>query len=136
MHYSIHCLCFLQGLVVLGIVLPDSLSSTKFSASLCVTEPLNSLILSQDFNYSADIQCSPFSCKQKTKHSKNLNLSSFSKTLLSKLASSLQKAVYLAQEKGASSWLTALSEAGINFIIKAFSSWWKQEDVSGTAHAA
>jgi len=35
-------------------------------------------------------------------------LSTFSKELLSKVTTSLQKAVQLAQEKGASSWLTAL----------------------------
>ena len=38
----------------LGIIAPGSLSSSEFSASLSATAPLHSLILSQDFNYSAD----------------------------------------------------------------------------------
>ena len=64
--------------------------------------------MSQDCNYTADIRCSQLFCKQEIKQSKTVNVSSLPKELLSKLASSLQKAVYLAQEKGTSSWLTAL----------------------------
>jgi len=51
----------------LGIITPDSLSSSEFSASLSVTAPLSSLILSQDLN-SADTQCRQFSSKQEIKH--------------------------------------------------------------------
>jgi len=60
--------------------------------------------LSQDFNYRADIQCSLFFVSKKL----SVNFSPISKELLSKLSPSLQKAVSLAQEEGASSWLTAL----------------------------
>ena len=38
-----------------------------------------------------------------------MNLSSLSKELLSKLSSHLQKAAYLAQEKGGINWFTALN---------------------------
>ena len=53
----------------LGIVAPNSLSSVEYSASLYITAPLQSLILSQDFNYSTDIQCSLFFRKQEIKQS-------------------------------------------------------------------
>ena len=46
--------------------------------------------------------------KQEINHLKTVNLSTLSKEVLSKLTNSLQKAVQLAQEKGVSSWLTAL----------------------------
>lgn len=106
----------------LGIVAPDSLPSVEFSASLYVTAPLRSLILSQDFNYSADIRCSQFSRKLEIKQSKTTNLSTLSKELLSKLTLRLQRAVSLAQEKGASSWLTALpiQEHGFSLHKTAF----------------
>jgi len=51
----------------LGIIAPNSLSSVEYSASLYIAVPLRLLILSQDFNYSADIQCSLFFRKQETK---------------------------------------------------------------------
>ena len=92
----------------IGIVAPDSLSSIEFSASMYVTAPLRSLILSQNFGYTADTRCSLHSRKLEIKQSKTINLSTLSKELFSKLTPTLQRAVTLAQEKGASSWLTAL----------------------------
>ena len=87
----------------LGIVAPDSLSPAEFSASLFVTAPLRLHILSQNFNYGADIRCSQLSRKMEIKEFKMLNLSTLSKELLPQLTTRLQMAVGLAQEKGASS---------------------------------
>jgi len=60
--------------------------------------------------------------KQEIKQSKSVNFSTISKELLSELSPSLQKAVSLAQEKGASSWLTALpvQEHGFSLHKTAF----------------
>jgi len=60
--------------------------------------------------------------KQEIKQSKSINFSAISKELLSKLSPSLQKAVSLAQEKDASSWLTALpvQEHGFSLHKTAF----------------
>ena len=106
----------------LGIVAPDSLSSIEFSASMYVTAPLRSLILSQNFGYTADTCCSLYSRKLEIKQSKTINLSTLSKELFSKLTPTLQRAVTLAQEKGASSWLTALpvQEHGFSLHKTAF----------------
>ena len=51
------------------------------------------------------------------KESKMLNLSTLSKELLPQLTTRLQMAVSLAQEKGASSWLTALPVQEHSFSI-------------------
>ena len=106
----------------LGIVAPDSLSSNEFSASLYVTTPLRALILSNNFNYGADIICSQYSREMEIKQSKMSNLSIISKELLSKLTTRLPMAVNLAQEKGASCWLTALpiQEHGFSLHKTAF----------------
>ena len=106
----------------MGIVAPDSLSPAEFSASLYVTVPLRLHILSQNFNYGADIRCSQLSQKIEIKESKMLNLSTLSKELLPQLTTRLQMAVGLAQEKGASSWLTALpvQEHGFSLHKTAF----------------
>ena len=57
------------------------------------------------FKCGADIRCSQYSCRMEIKMS---NLSIISKELISPLIARLQMAVNLAQEKGTSSWLTAL----------------------------
>ena len=106
----------------LSIVAPNSLSMTGFSASMYVTEPSRLLILSQNISFSAEICCGLSSRKLEIKQSKAINLSTFSKELFSKLTPTLQRAVTLAQEKGASSWLTALpvQEHGFSLHKTAF----------------
>ena len=66
-----------------------------------VTAPLRSLILSQNFGYTADTHCSLYSYKLEIKQSETINLSTLSKELFSKLTPILQRAVTFAQEKGA-----------------------------------
>ena len=106
----------------LSIVAPNSLSMTGFSASMYVTEPSRLLILSQNISFSAEICCGLSSRKLEIKQSKAINLSTFSKELFSKLTPALQRAVTLAQEKGASSWLAALpvQEHGFSLNKTAF----------------
>ena len=80
------------------------------------------LILSQNISLSADIHCGLSSRKLEIKQSKAMNLSTFSTELLSKLTPTLQRAVTLAQEKGASNCLTALpvQEHGFSLHKTAF----------------
>ena len=73
--------------------------------------------LLQNYSYTADIRCSLYTCKLEIKQTKSKNLSTISTELLPKLTLSLQKAVTLAQEKGASSWLTALPVAEHGFSL-------------------
>ena len=82
----------------LSIVAPDFLAPLEFSASLFVTAPLLSLILSRNFNYGAEVRCSQFSCKLEIKQTKLSRLSTLSKEL-SQLTTKLQTAVSLAQPR-------------------------------------
>jgi len=61
-------------------------------------------------------------CKLEIKQSKAINLSAFLQGTVSKLTPTLQRAVTLAQEKGASSWLTAfpVQEHGFSLHKTAF----------------
>ena len=65
-------------------------------------------MLSQNFENTADTRCSQYSRKLKIKQSKTMNLSTLSMELHSKITVTLERAVTIAQEKDASSWLTAL----------------------------
>ena len=83
----------------LGIVAPDSLLESEFSASMYVTAPLQSLILAQNFCYSADVRCIQYARKVEIRDSKSLNLSNVSTELLLMLTLTLQKDVTLAKER-------------------------------------
>jgi len=60
--------------------------------SLYVTAPLRSLVLSQNYSYTADIRRSLYTRKLEIKQTKSKNLSTISTELLPKLTLSLQKA--------------------------------------------
>ena len=62
----------------------------------------------QNFSYAADICRSQYSRKLELQQSRTMNLPMISKDLLPKLTFTLQRAVTLVQEKGASSWHTTL----------------------------
>ena len=87
-----------------------------------LSSPLHYMFTSRNYNYGADIRCIQFSRKMEIKQSKMLNLSNLSKGLFSQLTTGLQMAVNLAQEKDASSWLTALpvQEHGFSLHKTAF----------------
>ena len=67
-----------------------------------------------NISLSADICCGLSSRKLEFK---GMNLSTFSKELFSKLTPTLQRAITLVQEKGASSWLTALFVLELSFSL-------------------
>ena len=62
----------------------------------------------KNVNYSEEVRCSQFSRKLEIKQSKTTHSSSVCTDLCPQLSTTLQKAVTLASEKGASSWLSAL----------------------------
>ena len=76
---------------------PITLSAVEFPMSFYVTEPLQTLILTKNVNYSEEVKCSQFSCKLEIKQSKAAH-----SDLRPQLSTTLQKAVTLASEKGAS----------------------------------
>ena len=92
----------------LGIINPTCFFSVEFSASLKITEPLQSLILSQSGDYSDDLRNAQLSLKSAVKHSKSTNALAAKADLLADASDYLQRSVELASERGASSWLTVL----------------------------
>jgi len=112
--FNVHFLPLQQGLVVW--VLLDLMLYYRLSFLLqCMSLHLYDLLFY--YSYTADIRCSLYTCKLEIKQTKSKNLSAISTELLPKLTLSLQKAVTLAQEKGASSWLTALPVAEHGFSL-------------------
>ena len=105
--FYVHSLPYLQELVVsalLYLILYQSLSFLLqcMSLYLAITDIVTEFLL---FCWCPCIQ---YARKVEIRDSKSLNLSNVTTELLSMLILSLQKAVTLAQEKGTSSWLTAL----------------------------
>ena len=100
-----------------GIALTDPTKSAnlEFSASTKITEPLKNAILQQNFEYSPEIVSEQLKLKREAKTSKQLYLSQTFDNL--KLSPELERAVELAQEKGASSWLTSLPIEEFGFAL-------------------
>ena len=93
----------------LGIIFnPASRSSKEFLASVSISAPLSYLIESQQSNYLWEVVEAQMNAKQSVRHQKSQD-SKFAAALIKfALSVSLKHAVDLAQEKGASSWLTSL----------------------------
>ena len=92
----------------LGLTNPVQSANQQHSASLNITSPLTSAIANQDCNYSTNIIDQQLKTKQSTHRiSRQLKLAT-ANSVKSRLDNNICRAVTLASEKGASSWLTAL----------------------------
>ena len=97
--------CCLGGL---GIVNPAKMSNLEYTFSVKVTEPLCAAILEQSDSYSFDTIEAQLIAKAETREAKWHYQSNEALQLIHSLPPSLQYSVKLAQEKGASNWLTTL----------------------------
>ena len=86
----------------LGVVNPTKLSTSKLLASINTSAPLRDLILNQSHEYSMDCPKHK-STPRKDTHKRNHDNAKTSATTLRTISNSLQRAMDLAQEKGASS---------------------------------
>ena len=96
---------------------PVKRSSDEFTASLQITSPLKSLISEKYPTYSLEAQDEQFKAKKEVhrlRHSQKFDAGGHLKRSLSNI---LQRSMALAQERGASSWLTALSVAEFGFTL-------------------
>ena len=92
----------------LGLTNPTKSANNQHSASLSITSPLTTAIVEQDCNYSSTILNEQLKRKQSTHRiSRQLTITN-SNSIRAELSQNLCRAVTLASEKGASSWLTAL----------------------------
>ena len=92
----------------LNITSPSSLSR-EYDASLSITAPLTSLIVDQSSQFSVEVLLRQREAKSDVQHDRRSSSNFEAKSVLGELSGGdLQLAVLLAQEKGASSWLTSL----------------------------
>ena len=101
----------------LGIVNPASSSSREFDASVSISAPLNHLIKCQVTEYSGDTLAAQMRAKQEVRKQRQDILKSSAATLKVTLKASLKHAMDLAQEKGASTWLTSLPLEDYGFSL-------------------
>ena len=101
----------------IGLVDPTETSAMEYSSSLRVAAPLIHLILAQDPRYPFEALEEQIMAKTEICREKSEQQSEAAKLLKSTLPRSLQRAVDLAQEKGASSWLTVLPLMDMGFCF-------------------
>ena len=92
----------------LGIRIPSKVADSDFQSSVLVTSSLKDLILSQDRVYSHETIAEQMQCKATISKLNREKSTSEATDLYNHLSASLQRAVDLAREKGASTWLTVL----------------------------
>ena len=103
----------------LGLINPTKLSTLQYSASVRISTPLKKLILDRNHDYSFDCIMSQVKAKSDT-HKANYNYYTSevsASALRGTVSTSLQRAMDLAQEKGASSWLTSLPLEEFGFSL-------------------
>ena len=106
--------CRLGGI---GIANPSKGASSEYLASLQVTKPLSDLILQQNPVYSFETLEAQLVAKSDIQRSKRQVKMANASHLKTSLPAPLQHSMSLAQEKGASSWLTALPVEEFGFAL-------------------
>ncbi len=101
----------------IGLTDPTRRSQEENVASLKITSPLFEAILNHDQTYSFDIMCKQDTCKKETRTQNRQKMEDQASTLKASLPSSLNRAMALASEKGASSWLTTLPIEEYGFTL-------------------
>ena len=101
----------------LSITNPTSLSSIEFDSSISIASPLSSLIASQCEDYSFESYEAQINAKKSAQQQQYSKATTSASTLKNSVPESLQRAMDLTQEKGASSWLTALPLEELNLSL-------------------
>ena len=96
---------------------PSKTSHKEYASSLLISEPLRDLILSKNPSYPIDAITKNARLKKETHRLNRSTILSEAADLKGKLNDTLQRAMELASEKGASSWLTALPLAEFGFSL-------------------
>ena len=92
----------------LNIANPSGFADEQFLASQQVTKPLVDLILSDDHSYPFEVLAEQIDAKSNIKSRRRQQGLDAASVVRESLTQPMQLAMDLAQEKGASSWLTAL----------------------------
>ena len=89
----------------------------EFAASLKITEPLKRLVLPQEPTYTYEAMAEQMSAISEIRKKRRKNASQMAEKLSQSLPPNLQRAIDLAKEKGASSWLTTLPIKEFGFCL-------------------
>ena len=106
--------CRLGGL---GIVNPTRIAAAEYAASKDTTDPIVRSILYHNGNYTSEMLADQLSVLAEIKSRNRSRLSSAAANLRSLLSPKFQRAMDLAQEKGASTWLTVLPVEEFGFSL-------------------
>ena len=101
----------------IGLLNPTKLGNEAFAASIEVTRPMVKSILNQEGSYSQEVQSDQLTAAAETRKKNRALQSTTASDLKSDLTSDLQRAMDLAQEKGASNWLTVLPVEEFGFSL-------------------
>jgi len=101
----------------LGLNNPVQEADIRFQTSVKVTAPLVRLVLQQSRVYPTEAMAEVSEIKSKICQEKQSKLASTEASVFETLPNSLKRAKELASEKGASSWLTALSITDHGFCL-------------------
>ena len=106
--------CRLGGI---GLLNPTKLDNEAYAASKEVTRPIVNSILSKDGSYSYEALSDQLSVAAETRKKNCSHQSSTTGQLKANFNTDLQRAMDLAQEKGASNWLTVLPVEEFGFSL-------------------
>ena len=101
----------------IALVNPTKLTDFEYSASIKITEPLTNAILQQIPNYTSEMVQHQLKAKAEIHKLKRQQATSAATSLKQTLPTPLTRAMELAGEKGASSWLTTLPIEEFGFTL-------------------
>ena len=101
----------------LGIINPTVLASTEFDFSLSIASPLSNLIAGQCQEYTFDCFEAQHNAKKAAHQERRNKAEASAFTIKNSASEPLRRAMDLAQEKGASSWLNALPLEEFNYSL-------------------
>ena len=101
----------------IALSIPTQATDSEFLSSTKITEALKGAILQQNFEYTEEVIAAQLEAKSDVHKQKREQAKQESDLMKEKLPHSLQRFMVLAQEKGASSWLTALPIEEFGFAL-------------------
>ena len=96
---------------------PTSAADVEFSASSRISKPLKDAIIQQSFEYPGDVVYEQVEAKHEVQRLKREQSAQAAASLKQSLPVSLKRSMDLAQEKGASTWLTSLPIQEFGFAL-------------------
>ncbi len=96
---------------------PTAVAEAEFSASTKVAGPLKKTILQQSFKYATEVAEAQVKARNEVRRSNHEHCIYTMDTLKQSLSTTLKRTMDLAQEKGASNWLTSLPIQEFGFAL-------------------